>query len=87
MGITKGNMEWTTLINGEPGESFEVTECEQTIELTNELPCLPTPPPELLEVKELPVTGTPLGMNPAVTGMAGAIFALTTILAGFLRRR
>lgn len=85
MGITaRDGKEWQVYLDGVSVETFEVSECEASMQLYNELPC---PPPELLEVKELPVTGTPLGMNPTVTGMAGAMFALTAILVGFLRRK
>lgn len=81
MGITAGDgKEWQVYIDGVTVEVFEVLECEASIQLYNKLPC---PPPELLEVKELPVTGISLGTD-LVAGMA---FAAILVAAGFLRRR
>lgn len=58
LGITpRDNKTWAVEVSGEIMDYFKVLECEMTIELTNELPCPPTPTPPPEFPKELPKTG------------------------------
>lgn len=79
MGVTpKDGKDWIVYVEGRLADTFEVTECKQTIVLYNELPGLPTPPPELEQVVELPVTG---GHGPLIVEV-GTGMALLAILTG-----